>query len=110
MMTKIKKMPGRPRRDHIDGIRVSLWYENLKLNLSASNSCQLERIIEPFFTTKKNTPVKGSGLGLSMVYNIVRDHGGFIDIQKDDRSAAFLWSKYSPVLSRHLFKLYFISD
>lgn len=47
MMTKINKMPGRPRRDHIDSIRVSLWYENLKLNLSASNSCQLERIIEP---------------------------------------------------------------
>jgi hypothetical protein len=26
-------------------------------------------------------------------------------IQKDDRSAAFLWSKYSPVPSRHLFTL-----
>jgi hypothetical protein len=33
-------------RKIIYGIRV-LWYENLKLNLSASNSCQLERIIEP---------------------------------------------------------------
>jgi len=38
-----------------------------------------ERIFEPFFSSKeKNT---GSGLGLSMVYNIVLQHQGFIDVQ-----------------------------
>ncbi|MCY1551017.1 Adaptive-response sensory-kinase SasA [compost metagenome] len=38
----------------------------------------LNRIYEPFFTTK---PVgKGTGLGLSLSYNIVRKHSGRIEV------------------------------
>lgn len=36
----------------------------------------VERIFEPFYTTKG--PGEGTGLGLAMVYGIVKQHGGYI--------------------------------
>jgi len=41
----------------------------------------IHKIFDPFFTTKKAE--KGSGLGLSTAYGIIKKHGGIIDVASE---------------------------
>jgi signal transduction histidine kinase len=43
-----------------------------------------ERAFEPFFTTKRVG--SGTGLGLSMIYGVARDHGGAVTIESEPGS------------------------
>ena len=55
----------------------------------------VQRIFEPFYTTKEIG--KGTGLGLAMVYGIVKTHGGFITCYSEPGHGA-VFSIYFPVL------------
>ena len=44
----------------------------------------LDLIFEPFFTTKST----GTGLGLSICYDIVREHGGLLEVENKPGSGA----------------------
>jgi len=55
------------------------------------------KIFEPFFTTKD--PGKGTGMGLAMVYGIVRNHGGCIKVESAIAKGT-IFSVFLPCLQR----------
>ena len=58
----------------------------------------LNRMFDPFFTTKEVG--QGTGLGLSVVYSIVRDHGGVINVESQiDQGSCFY--VYLPTIEPH---------
>lgn len=54
----------------------------------------LDRIFEPFYT-KKIMGRSGTGLGLAVVWNVVQDHKGYIDVKSDENGTTF--DLYFPI-------------
>jgi len=57
---------------------VNITVEDTGTGISKGN---LDKIFDPFFTTKSQ---KGFGLGLSVTYGIIKNHGGKVDVQSTE--------------------------
>jgi signal transduction histidine kinase/putative methionine-R-sulfoxide reductase with GAF domain len=66
-----------------DGDWVGVVIKDSGEGISKEN---IDRIFEPFFTTKPSG--EGTGLGLSVSYNIVSEHGGYIDVNSEEGQGA----------------------
>lgn len=66
---------------------------------SGISSPDIERIFEPFYT-KKIMGRSGTGLGLAVVWNVVQDHEGYIDVKSDKNGTTF--DLYFPVTREYI--------
>ena len=85
MVTITAKRPGPPSGD---GGRIEIRIAD---NGNGIPHKVLDKIFQPFFTTKPTG--QGTGLGLSMSYDIVKAHGGELKVEtKEGEGSAFIIS------------------
>ena len=81
---------------HADNNGGDYWCISVKDSGIGMNNELLKKIFNPFFTTKNKG--EGTGLGLSMAYNIVNQHKGFINVYSEPGIGTKV-NTYLPILS-----------
>jgi two-component system, NtrC family, sensor kinase len=77
-----------PRNGH-DWIVIDVMDDGVGME-----AAEIGRIFDPFYTTRADSG--GTGLGLSVTYGIVTDHGGTIEV-KSERGNGSTFSVWLPV-------------
>ena len=77
------------------GEYIKISFEDQGCGISKEN---LEKIFDPYFTTKDMGVDKGQGLGLTVSYSIVQKHGGLINVESELGTGS-IFSVYLPAIS-----------
>ncbi|MEA3358638.1 MAG: PAS domain S-box protein, partial [Thermodesulfobacteriota bacterium] len=94
MISTMNRYIDRPLRGY-DDVRIG---EYAVLSISDDGPgilpIDFDRIFEPFYT-KKVMGRSGTGLGLAVVWNVVQDHKGYVDVKTDENGTTF--ELYFPI-------------
>ncbi len=89
--------PVRGYEDVVEGDYVVLTVKDTGVGISPED---IQRIFEPFYT-KKKMGRSGTGLGMAVVWNTVKDHNGYIDVQSTEGKGT-TFTLYFPVTRKPL--------
>ncbi|MDA3787104.1 MAG: PAS domain S-box protein, partial [Desulfobacula sp.] len=77
------------------GEYIKISFKDQGCGISNEN---LEKLFDPYFSTKDMGADKGQGLGLTVSYSIVQKHGGLINVESEPEAGS-TFSVYLPALS-----------